>query len=123
MNAAIWVVQILVGVAFTISGLGKLTRSREQMLKQMKYIEDLSDSQVRGVGAAELLGGIGVVLPAWTGIAPVLTPIAASGLVIVMVGAMVVHVRRKEYNLLPLNAVLLVLAAFVAITRFGAYAY
>ncbi|WP_326641060.1 DoxX family protein [Streptosporangium sp. NBC_01755] len=67
--------------------------------------------------------GIGLILPALTGVLPVLTPLAAAGLVVTMIGAIIVHVRRKEYSALVMNLVLLVLAAFVAWGRFGPYAF
>ena len=66
-----------------------------------------------------MLGAIGLILPQATGIAPILTPIAALGLVAVQVGAITVHVRRKETKVLPVNIVLLLLALFVAIGRFA----
>ena len=123
MNVVVWVVQILLGIAFTFSGLGKLLRRREDLRKQMAYVEDFSDGQIKAIGAAEVLGALGVILPAWTGIAPILTPIAATGLAANMVGAAIVHNRRKEYQMIGANAVLFALAAFVAIMRFGPYAY
>src|SRR5574342_1093549 len=108
MNVVIWVVQVLLGIAVISSGTGKLTQPREKLISNMNmaYIADFSDPQVKGIGTAELLGGLGVILPAWTGIAPILTPIAATGLAIVMIGAMLTHVRRKEYQALAIPAVL-----------------
>jgi uncharacterized membrane protein YphA (DoxX/SURF4 family) len=123
MNVVVWVVQIMLGIAFMFSGLGKLLRRREDLRKQMAYVEDFSDGQIKAIGAAEVLGALGVILPAWTGIAPILTPIAATGLAANMVGAAIVHNRRKEYQMIGVNAVLFALAAFVAIMRFGPYAY
>ncbi len=75
------------------------------------------------IGVIELLGGLGMILPARTGIAPILTPLAATGLAITMVLAGLVHLRRKEANRRPVNIVLFALAAFVAITRFDPYSY
>ncbi|WCN79082.1 DoxX family protein [Micromonospora sp. LH3U1] len=68
---------------------------------------------------AELLGGLGLILPAATGIAPVLTPIAATCLAVVMVLAAITHIRRKESSGVAINAVLFLLRAFVAWGRFG----
>ena len=64
-----------------------------------------------------------MILPAWTGIAPILTPIAATGLALTMVLAATVHFRRKEYQMIGVNATLFAFAAFVAVMRFGPYAY
>lgn len=123
MNVVIWVVQAVLGLAFVFAGAGKVSQPREKLKDRMLWVEDYSGPQVKAIGAAEVLGGIGLVLPAWTGIAPVLTPIAATGLAIIMILASVLHVRRKELNTLPITAVLFVLSAFVAITRFGPYAF
>ena len=67
----------------------------------------------------EILGALGVILPAWTGVAPILTPIAATGLAIVMIGAALTHLRRKEPQAIAVNAVLLAIAAVVAVLRVG----
>ena len=72
----------------------------------------------RFIGAAEILAGIGLILPALTGILPWLTPLAAVGLIIVMVGAVIFHIPRKEYPNIAFNVILLALAAFVAYGRF-----
>jgi hypothetical protein len=66
----------------------------------------------------EILGALGVILPWLTGIAPILTPIAATGLVVVQIGALRVHLIRNERQPLPANVLLLVLAAFAAAGRF-----
>ena len=123
MNIVIWVVQLLLGLAFVLAGFMKATQPREKATERMPWVEDYSGPQVKLIGVVEVLGGLGVILPAWTGIAPILTPIAATGLAITMVLAGLVHLRRNEANRLPINIVLFVLAAFVAITRFGPYAY
>ena len=123
MNIVIWVVQLLLGLAFVLAGFMKATQPREKATERMPWVEDYSGPQVKLIGVVEVLGGLGVILPAWTGIAPILTPLAATGLAVVMVLASLVHVRRKELNALPVNAVLFALAAFVAITRFGPYSY
>ncbi len=84
----------------------------------MDWVEDFSDGQVKGIGALELLGALGLVLPWALGIAKVLTPIAALGLAAVMGGAVVTHLRRKEQSAAVAPAVLCVLAVVVAVLRF-----
>ncbi|MGS2645634.1 DoxX family protein [Streptosporangium sp. LJ11] len=123
MNIALWVVQGLLALAFLFAGLTKATKSRADLSGQMPWVEDFSDGQVRIIGILEVLAGVGLILPAVTGILPVLTPIAAAALVITMIGALVVHLRRKEYPGIVVNVVLLVLAAFVAWGRFGPYSF
>lgn len=81
-------------------------------------MKDSSDAGVKAIGVVEILGAFGVILPWLTGIAPILTPIAALGLVIVQIGALRVHLSRNERQPLPANVLLLLLAAFVAAGRF-----
>ncbi len=73
---------------------------------------------VKTIGALEVLGAAGVVLPQWTGIAPALSPLAAAGLAVLQAGAFGVHLRRNEWKLLPVNIFLIALAVYVA---FGWY--
>lgn len=121
MSIVIWVLQIVLAAAFLGAGVMKLVRPRPALVSAgMAYAEDYSDGAVKGIGAIEVLGAIGLVLPAALGIAPILTPLAALGLALVMAAAVVVHVRRKEAYLPAL--VLGVLALVVAVLRFGPYA-
>lgn len=122
MNIALWIVQGLLAAMFLLAGITKSTQPREKLAKQMPWVEDFSTPVVRLIGVSELAAGLGLVLPAATGIATVLTPLAATGLVVIMLAAMVVHGRRKEYQGIVFNVVLLLAAAFVAWGRFGPYA-
>lgn len=96
MSIAVWILQFLLAIAFVAAGGMKLAVPREKALERMAWVEDYSAGQVRFIGAVELLGGLGLVLPALTGIAPVLTPIAAGGLAVAMLLAVLVHVRRRD---------------------------
>jgi DoxX-like family len=88
----------------------------------MGWVEDFSDPTVRTIGALEVLAALGLLLPAVTGVAAVLVPIAAVGLVVLMVGAAATHRRRGELlPMIPINAALLLLAVVVAWARFGPY--
>lgn len=119
MNIALWVVQVLLALVFAMAGLAKLTQTKEALAARgMDYVEDFSTSAVRTIGALELLGAIGLILPALTGILPWLTPLAAVGLALTMVGAIIVHIRRNENSKIIINVVLLALALFVAYGRF-----
>jgi hypothetical protein len=86
-------------------------------------VEDFSPATVRFIGIVELAAALGLILPAVTGIAPILTPLAATGLAVVMVLAAITHVRRKEPSGIAVNAVLFALAVFVAWGRFGPYSF
>jgi uncharacterized membrane protein YphA (DoxX/SURF4 family) len=118
MSIALWVVQVLLAAAFLVSGATKLSQPKEKLLKNMAWVEDFSQPTVRIIGALEVLGAIGIVVPALTGIVPSLTPLAALGLVLTMIGAALTHLRRSEYSVITVPAVLLILAAFVAYGRF-----
>jgi uncharacterized membrane protein YphA (DoxX/SURF4 family) len=118
MGIALWVVQVLLAAAFLGAGATKLSQPKEKLAKNMAWVEDSSQPTVRLIGALEVLRAVGVVLPALTGILPWLTPLAALGLVLTMIGAALTHLRRKEHGGIAVNAVLLILAAFVAYGRF-----
>ncbi|MDW3214778.1 MAG: DoxX family protein [Ilumatobacteraceae bacterium] len=120
MNIVLWIIAAVLAFAFIAAGLMKLTTPREQLAAKMAWAADFSDAQLKGIGAVEVLGGIGVVLPALVDIAPVLVPIAAAGLAVVMAVAAVVHVRRGDTLAETVPSIVLgVLAVVVAIGRFG----
>ena len=123
MNVAVWIVQILLALAFGAAGIMKITQPREKLATNLKWVEDFAPNTVKGIGTLELLAAIGLILPFLTGLLPVLTPLAAVGLILVMVGAIVTHIRRGESPMVIVNLVLLILAAFVAYGRFVAVPY
>jgi uncharacterized membrane protein YphA (DoxX/SURF4 family) len=108
-------------LAFFAAGLTKLTQPRQKLATTMGWVEDFSDPGVRAIGALEVLGALGLLVPALTGVATVLVPIAAVGLALLMVGAAATHRRRGELPMIGINTVLLVLAVVVAWARFGPY--
>ncbi len=119
METLIWIAQVLLAVVFLAAGLMKLTNSREALQEKTPWVEDFTDGQVRAIGAVEVLGAVGVVLPAAVGVAAILTPIAACGLALTMVVAAATLIRRGEYSHVALNVVIFALAVFVAVERFG----
>ncbi len=121
MNIALWIAQILLALAFAAAGIMKSTQPHEKLAANMGWVGDYSPGFVRFVGIVEIIGALGLILPAVTGIAPILTPIAASGLAIEQAGAIVVHARRKEPQPIFANVVLIALSLFVAWGRFGDY--
>lgn len=117
MNIAIWGAQVLLALAFLVSGGIKMMRPRVATQPM-----DLSVAQVQTIGGLELLAAIGLILPTAVKVVPVLTPAAAVGLVLLMIGAIAFHVRRGESDgRLAVNVVLLLLALAVAGARFGPY--
>jgi uncharacterized membrane protein YphA (DoxX/SURF4 family) len=119
MNIFLWILAGILAALFLGAGATKLTQPRSKLQKNMGWVEDYSDTGVKLIGAAELLGAIGLILPAVLDIAPILVPLAATGLAIIMAGAIITPVRRKELPLAAFNAVLLILTVVVAIFRFG----
>lgn len=117
MNVALWIVQALLAAAYLAAGGMKSTRPIESLSKSMSWVKVAPVGLVRFIGIAELLGGIGIVLPMVTGILPGLTVAAAVGLVVVQIFAAGFHASRGEANRLPMNLILLLLAAFVAYGR------
>ena len=120
MNVALWIGQGLLALVYLAAGGIKVAQSREQLVASGRFdwMKDNSDAAVKAIGTIEILGALGVVLPELTGIAPILTPIAAVGLAVVQIFALRVHLSRNERQALPVNVILLVLAALVAVGRF-----
>ena len=112
LSIALWAIQVILAVLFLLTGAMKFMLSAQQMAKQ----SPLPVPFIHFIGVCEILGGIGLVLPALFRIWPILTPIAACGLVIIMLGATVITLSMGWMALGPL---LLGLAAgFVAYGRF-----
>ena len=119
MNIFLWVLAGVLAAVFLLAGARKATQPMAKLAEDMSFVNDASEAQVRAIGVVEILGALGLILPAATGVAVVLTPLAAAGLAITMVGAAVVHARRKEFPNIAVNVVLGGLALLVAILRFG----
>jgi uncharacterized membrane protein YphA (DoxX/SURF4 family) len=118
VSIALWVVSILLAVAFLAAGGSKLTQPKEKLASRgMGYVEDFSQTQIRLIGTAEVLAAIALIVPQAFDVWTWLTPVAAVGLALLMVGAAVTHIRRKEPQVLGANTILFALAAFVAIGR------
>ena len=112
MNAVLWIVQGLLALLFLFSGGMKLVTPIEEMTKQVP----MPGAFLRFIGVAEVLGALGLVLPGLFGIGPGLTPLAAAGLTIIMIGATLVTLQLGiAMALIPF--VVGILAAFVAYGR------
>ncbi len=124
MNLALWVAAIVLAAAFAGSGLMKQFVPKDKLVTSGQgWAQDFSPTSIRLIGLVEVLGAAGLILPAVTHIAPILVPLAAIGLALVMVGAAIVHARRNEPTNVIVNIVLLALAAFVAWGRLGLYTF
>ena len=120
MNIALWVTAGLLAAVYLAVGLTKLGRGRA-LRHRMGWVDDFPDPVVRFIGLTEIAGALGLVLPQATGTVPILTPVAASGLVLLQVLAIATHVRRGETSQLGINVLLLLLAAFAAVGRFAGW--
>ena len=117
LNLTLWTVQALLAALFLFAGGFKLFGPLEQMMKQMPI--PLSPSFIRFIGVCESLGGLGLILPGLLRIRQGLTPLAASGLVIIMTGATVYNLRAGTAPTAVFTLVLGLLAAFVAYGRWS----
>ena len=117
MNIALWIAQGLLTAMYLMAGIMK-TFQTDKVRTTMTWTQGRSDGFIRFVGIAELLGALGLILPLLTGILPWLTPIAAAGLAIIQLLAIFTeHLPKKEYNIIPMNVVLLGLSIFVGFGR------
>ena len=123
MNIVLWVIATALALAVGAAGFLKVTTPKATLAENMDWVEDFSERTVKLIGVVEVLGAIGLVLPAALDIAPVLTPLAASGLALTMVLAAITHARRREFPMIGVNVVLGGLALFVAIMRFGSQSF
>jgi uncharacterized membrane protein len=117
MNRLLWALQIFFGLFFIAIGVSHFVVP-EGLPAQAEWMYDLSTGMHAVVGTAEILGGLGLILPSVTRILPWLTPLAALGLVVVMLGAVVFHVGRDEMTNVVTNLVVAGAMAFVAYGRF-----
>jgi uncharacterized membrane protein len=120
MNIALWIASGILAAMYLMAFANKTFGDKTILATKLPWAEDFSAGTVKFIGIVEGLGALGLILPWLTGTLPILTPIAAAGLVVVQILAMVVHIRRGETKALPFNLILLLLALFVAVFRFAA---
>jgi hypothetical protein len=112
------------GVLLPRGGLGEAREEQAQLVDAgVPWVADVSPAFVKSIGVLEILAAIGLIVPALTGIAPVFVPLAAVGLVLVMLGAAALHARRKEIPNIFIALTILAFAVFVAWGRFGPYSF
>lgn len=121
MNLALWIVAGLLTAAYVFSGAGKLILPKAKiatMSSSAGWVEDFSPATLKAIGLLELLGAASLILPAALDIQPGLVPWAALGLALIMTGAVITRIRRREFKFMAADLVYLILAAFVAWGRF-----
>ena len=118
MNTSLWIVQAILGAMMILLGIMKTFLPIEKLSK-FSWTTRSSKGFVRFVGISELLIGAGLILPGLTGILPILTPLAALFLCMIMVLAIADHVKYKETHEIGKNVIIIVLAAFVTVGGFA----
>lgn len=126
MNIALWIVAGLLAVVYVGSGGLKVIATKERIAATgpaAGWVENFKPRTIKAVGVFEVLGGLGLVLPAALGIAPDLVPLAALGLAMIMVGAVVTRISRQEYKLMLVDLTYLILLGFMVWGRLGPEAF
>lgn len=118
MGTFLWVLQWVLALMFLMAGLMKMMQPKEKLAEKMGWVNDFSSGAVKTIGMVEVLAAIGLVVPPLVGVARDLTPAAAAGLVLLMIGAARVHLRRNEPQMIMINTMLGVMALVVAWGRF-----
>ncbi|MCH7230602.1 DoxX family protein [Glycomyces sp. L485] len=125
MNLILWILAGLLAAFFLFAGASKLAQPKEKLTAtpNMAWAQDFSPGSINLIGALEVLAAVGLILPAVFDLATVLVPLAATGLVLLMIGAAITHARRSEGQAVVMNLVLLAVATTVLWGRFGSYAF
>lgn len=122
MNTALWILTVFLAVAFLIGGAAQAFMPKEKyrsLASSQHWVDDFSAGHLKAIGGIKMTGALGLVLPAWTGVAPVLVPLAACGMALFMAGAATTRFRRSEWGSMVGDVVFIGLFAFVAWGRFA----
>lgn len=121
MNLTLWIIAGLLAGIFLVGGVGKLLMPKQRIAATPLggWVEDFSAGSIKAIGALEVVAAVGLILPAVVDIAPVLVPLTAVGLVLLMAGAAIIHLRRHEFKVIAANLTYLALAGFVTWGRLG----
>jgi uncharacterized membrane protein YphA (DoxX/SURF4 family) len=124
MNIALWIVTALLAAVFLAAGAMKVVRPKQALAEGgLAWVESFPAAGVKAIGGLEVLAAVGLVLPPLLSISPILSPAAAIGIILLMVGAAITHLRRHEPQLMGVNAAVVLVAAFVVWGRLGDYPY
>jgi hypothetical protein len=125
MNLALWIITGLLAAVALIGGVSKTFIPTETLshVPGGQWTDDHTAGFVKTLGILELLAVAGLTLPAAVDVAPVVVPITAVCWVLLMVGAIITHLRRGEHPFALLNLAYLALAVFIAWGRFGPQAF
>ena len=118
MNTALWIIQGILAAMFAFAGILKSTQPIQKLTGQMAWVSRFPAWTVRLVGISELLGAIGLIVPLLIGVGPILTPLAAAGLALIQLFAVLHHSKYHEGKAIVMNVMFMVMAAFVTYGRF-----
>jgi uncharacterized membrane protein YphA (DoxX/SURF4 family) len=119
MNIALWIAASALALFIVAAGFMKVSRPIDE-IRKMPWAAKMTTANIRLIGYAEILGAVGVILPMATGIATILSPVAALCLAVLMAGATVTHLRIKDPNsAAATTTVLMCISLFVALGRFS----
>ena len=118
MNALLWAVQGVLAAIFTASGLAKISQPKDRLIARGQTgVAPFPLPVIRVTALCELLGAIGILVPRLVGVAEFLTPAAAGGFAIVMVGAIASHAHLREPRNVALTVAIFIAAVTVTVGR------
>lgn len=118
LNTALWAAQIFLALVFLITGAGKLFLPIENLYALIPWTKDVNSLPVRLIGFSEIIGSLGLILPSLLRIKPWLTPLAAIGIAVVMLLAIIFNISIGETSVLGINILLFLVSIFIAWGRF-----
>jgi hypothetical protein len=121
MNLALWIIAGLLAAVFAVASVSKVEMPKERLVAAPggELVKGFSAGGIKALGALDLLAAVGLILPAALDIVPVLVPLAATGVALLMVGAVITRLRYGGAKAIPVDLIYLVLAGIVAWGRFG----
>ena len=117
MTATLWTISIVFALAYTAGGAALLVLSRQRyraLASSQQWVDDFGDGHLKAIAGLKVAGAAGLVLPVAVGVAPILTPLAACGLVLFMAGAATTPFRRSEWVPMAGDTVFLAVFVFLA---------
>jgi uncharacterized membrane protein len=117
VNVVLWIAQAILALAFVGAGYDQAVLY-DDAGRRMAWVAAMSRREAAVIGSLEILGAIGLIVPAWTGVLLWLTPTAALALAVLMGAAVTFHVRRHEIPQLAFSGTFGLVAALVALGRF-----
>lgn len=114
LNIGLWVAQVILFGMFAMAGFMKISQSISDLSQMLPWASEVPALLVRLIGLSEILGALGLLLPSILRVKPNLTPLAAIGLTVVMLLALIFHVTRGEFEAIGMNLILGLIAVFIA---------